>query len=308
MPSFHPDLRIARFIPPFFFGPRTTALVNRSRPRPRPGPEDLIVDDLIIPGPAGAPEIEMRVYRPRTAVGTTAALLWIHGGGMITGNRLSDEKSNIAFARTLGITVASVEYRLAPAHPAPAALDDVHTAFRWLVDHAAERGIDPERIAIGGASAGGGLAAGATLLARDSGGPLPAFQLLVYPMIDDRTVTRIDHDTRGVRVWTPRSNRYAWGAYLGHEPGRADAVSDYAAPARRADLGGLPPAWIGVGTNDLFHDEDVRYAERLREAGVPCELVVVDGAFHGFDIVMSRRGVSREFWRAQAAALGAALG
>ncbi|KJQ56018.1 alpha/beta hydrolase [Microbacterium sp. SA39] len=307
MASFHPDLTLARFIPPFFFGPRSTALANLSRPKPRPAPEDLIVDDLTIPGPEGAPDIAMRVYRPRAAVGPTPAFLWIHGGGMITGNRLSDERSNIAFARTLGITVASVEYRLAPASPAPAAVEDVHAAFRWLVDHASERGIDPARIAIGGASAGGGLAAATTLLARDTGGPLPAFQLLVYPMIDDRTVTRTDQDVRGVRAWTKRSNRYAWGAYLGHEPGR-DGVSDYAAPARRTDFSGLPPAWIGVGTNDLFHDEDVRYAERLREAGVPCELVVVDGAFHGFDIIMSAKPVSREFWRAQAAALRVALG
>ena len=306
MASFHPDLTLARFIPPFFFGPRSTALANLRRPRPRPGPDDLAVDDLIIPGPAGAPDIDLRVYRPRAATGATPALLWIHGGGMITGDRLSDEKKNIAFARRLGITVASVEYRLAPASPAPAALDDVLTAFRWLVEHAAERGIDPERIAIGGASAGGGLAAGATLMALDSGGPLPAFQLLVYPMIDDRTVTRTDHDVQGVRVWTKRSNRYAWGAYLGQEP-RLDLAEGYAAPARRVDLRGLPPAWIGVGTNDLFHDEDVRYAERLRQAGVPCELVVVDGAFHGFDILMSGRGVSREFWNAQVTALEEAL-
>ena len=132
------------------------------------------------------------------------------------------------------------------------------------------------------------------------------FQLLVYPMLDDRTATRDDLPSRGVRMWTPESNRFAWTAYLGTEPG-GDGVSPYAAPARREDLSGLPPAWIGVGTNDLFHDEDVVYAGRLGEAGVPCDLHVVDGAFHGFDAVLPKAGVSRRFWQTQADALRRAL-
>ncbi|MBT2484645.1 MULTISPECIES: alpha/beta hydrolase [unclassified Microbacterium] len=307
MAHFHPDLTAARFIPSFSFGPRITALANRAPVRPGQGPDDLIVEDLLIPGPMDAPDIDIRVYRPRDAVGSTPALLWVHGGGMITGNRLSDERTNAAFVRSLGITVVSVEYRLAPAHPAPAAVEDVYATFRWLVDHAREQRIDGSRIALGGASAGAGLAAATALMALDSGGSQPAFQLLIYPMLDDRTVVRGDHQVRGVRVWTKGSNRYAWSAYLGHPPG-GENVLDYAAPARRADLRGLPPAWIGVGSNDLFHDEDVRYAERLREAGVPCELVVVDGAFHGFDILMSGRPVSQSFWRAQEAALRKAFG
>ena len=141
---------------------------------------------------------------------------------------------------------------------------------------------------------------------RDLAEVAPAFQLLVYPMLDDRTVTRTDLDTRHVRVWTPGSNRFAWTSYLGREPGGAN-VSPYAAPARRDDLSALPPAGIGVGTLDLFHDEDVRSAARLTECGVPCELFLVEGAFHGFDALFTKAGVTGEFWREQARALRAGL-
>jgi len=304
-PLFHPDLAIGRFLPPIVLGPRLLRLATRRPITGGEAPPDLIVEDLEIPGPDGAP-ILARSYRPRTLRGAAPALIWVHGGGMVLGSRLQDEASSIAFARTLGISVLSIDYRLSPAHTAPAALEDVLAAFHWLVEHAEERGVDPERIALGGASAGGGLVAGATLLAHDRGGAQPAFQLLVYPMLDDRTVTRPGPAPRGVRVWTPGSNRFGWTSYLGTEPG-GPGVSPYAAPARREDLAGLPPAWIGVGSLDLFHDEDVRYAERLRAAGVPCELEIVEGAFHGFDALFRRTGVAKRFWAAQASALEAAL-
>jgi acetyl esterase/lipase len=303
---FHPDLASARFIPPIGFGPVSTALLNRVRPRGTRGVEDLVIEDRSVPGSAGQPPVPVRTYRPRSARGRVPALLWIHGGGMVSGTALIDERSNMDFARTLGIVVVSVDYRLAPASHAPSQLDDCYAALRWLVEGADDLGIDTERIAVGGASAGGGLAAGLVLLAHDRAAPGVAFQLLVYPMIDDRTVLRDEPAVRGVRVWTPASNRYGWTSYLGMAPGSAE-VSDYAAPARRADLAGLPPAWIGVGTLDLFHDEDVRYARRLRDAGVACTLDVVEGAFHGFDAVMPHKPVSRAFWRAQAGALHAAL-
>lgn len=306
MSAFHPDLTAGRWIPRISVGPRLAALATRSRPRGRAVPEDLLIEDILVPGPAGAPEIGIRLIRPRTVKGQAPALLWLHGGGMVLGSSMQDDAANIAFARTLGITVASVTYRLSPAQVAPAALEDAYTALTWLVEHAEERGIDPGRIAVGGQSAGGGLAAGLTLLAHDRGEVRPAFQLLVYPMIDDRTVTRTDLDTRHVRVWTPGSNRFGWTSYLGREPGSA-GVSPYAAPARREDLRGLPPAWIGVGTLDLFFDEDITYAARLEAAGVPCDLVTVEGAFHGFDAIFRGKGVSRDFWRSQTAALGKAL-
>ncbi|WP_418275566.1 alpha/beta hydrolase [Isoptericola jiangsuensis] len=306
MARFHPDLTLARMIPPFSFGPRVAALANSRAPSYPAAPDDVEIENVDVPGPAGAPAVPARIYRPRGLAGPAPALLWIHGGGMIIGSPAQDERTSIAFARVLGLTVVSVDYRLAPQHPAPAALEDCYAVLSWTLRHAAERGIDPDRIAVGGASAGGGLAAGLTLLAHDRGEIPVAFQLLVYPMIDDRTVTRTDHDVPGVRMWSKKSNRYGWTSYLGQEPGGA-GISAYAAPARREDLGGLPPAWIGVGTFDLFHDEDVAYARRLRDAGVPCELLVVDGAFHGFDAVLPKKKVTADFWRAQAAALQRAL-
>lgn len=303
---FHPDLAVGRWIPPLSFGPRLARLANVPRRSATDIPEDLLVDDIAVPGADGAPDVGVRLIRSRTLVGRAPALLWLHGGGMILGSSSQDDATNFAFARTLGITVASVDYRLSPQHTAPAALEDAYAALTWLAAHAEERGIDADRIAIGGQSAGGGLAAGLALLTHDRGGVRPAFQLLVYPMIDDRTVVRTDADTRHVRVWTPGSNRFGWTSYLGRAPG-GPGVSPYAAPARREDLTGLPPAWIGVGSLDLFFDEDTTYAARLEEAGVPCELVVVDGAFHGFDTLFARKGVSRRFWRAQADALRNAL-
>ncbi|KNC19487.1 alpha/beta hydrolase [Arthrobacter sp. RIT-PI-e] len=306
MSVFHPDLSAGRWIPKFSFGPRLARLANRPREATADVPADLLVEDIAVPGPEGAPDVNLRLIRPRTSKGAAPALLWLHGGGMILGTNAQDDATNFAFARTLGITVVSVEYRLSPQHVAPAALEDAYTALTWLVAHAEERGVDPDRIAVGGQSAGGGIAAGLALLAHDRGEVHPAFQLLVYPMIDDRTVTRTDLDTRNVRVWTPGSNRFGWTSYLGRAPGSA-GVSPYAAPARREDLSGLPPAWIGVGTLDLFLDEDTTYAARLEEAGTPCELVIVEGAFHGFDALFGKKPVSKEFRAAQIAALQNAL-
>ncbi|HUD28156.1 MAG TPA: alpha/beta hydrolase fold domain-containing protein, partial [Novosphingobium sp.] len=150
---------------------------------------------------------------------------------------------------------------------------------------------------------GAGLAAGLVLFAHDRGEIPVALQLLVYPMLDDRTALRSDVDQSNLRLWNSRSNLLGWTSYLGRAPG-GDDVPDYAAPARRGDLHGLPPAWIGVGTCDLFHDEDVAYARRLREAGVPCTLVVVDGAFHGFDLVGQKARVVRDFRESYVAFMG----
>ena len=306
MTVFHSDLKLGWFLPPINIGPRLARLANRMPVRSPAPPRDITVTDLRVPGPQGAPAVGVRIYRPAAATGDVPVLVWMHGGGMILGNHLSEEDSNVAFARELGIAVVSVDYRLAPQSPAPAAVEDCYAVVEWLVANATEHDIDPQRIALGGASAGGGLAAATALLGHDRGRIRPAFQLLVYPMLDDRTVLRTDLDTTHARFWRPASNRYAWSAYLGEEAGGAD-VSDYAAPARRTDLSGLPPAWIGVGTLDLFHPEDVDYAERLRRAGALVELVVVEGAFHGFDVLFKKKPVSRRFWEAQRDALGYAL-
>lgn len=308
MASFHPDLAAARFIPNVSVGPRLLR-VMRATPRTPLAPEDVRIGEVTIPGTDGAPATTARVYRPREVdpdATPSPALLWLHGGGFLIGSPEQDEASSIGFVRELGITVVAPRYRLAPEHPSPAALQDAYSALAWLSASAPGLGVDPARIAICGASAGGGLAAALALYAHDRGEVRPAFQLLVYPMLDDRTVTRSEHRVAGVRAWTPKSNRFAWTSYLGARPG-SPGVSAYAAPARRDDLTGLPPAWIGVGSNDLFHDEDLEYARRLRAAGVACELLVVDGAFHGFDAIMRTAGVSRDFWRTQAETLRGAL-
>lgn len=211
----------------------------------------------------------------------TAAVLYIHGGGMVVGSPHSEIRGSAALARQLGVLVASPDYRLAPEHPYPAALDDCMSTLYWLRENADELGIDPGRIAVTGSSAGGGLSAAVAQRAHDEGIPLVA-QALAYPMLDDRTVLRAEHDGRGKFLWTPESNRFGWTAYLGRAPRPSDAPQ-YAAPARRESLSGLAPAWIGVGDLDLFYDESVDYANRLRAAGVACELVTVPGMYHGAD-------------------------
>ncbi len=224
---------------------------------------------------------------------STAAVLYIHGGGMIVGSPQAEVRGAAALARGLAALVVSPDYRLAPEHPYPAALDDCMATLYWMRDNADELGIDPDRIAVTGSSAGGGLSAAVAQRAHDEGIRLRA-QGLVYPMIDDRTVLRDDHDGRGRFLWTPASNRFGWTAYLGRAPRISDAPA-YAAPARRKNLAGLAPAWIGVGELDLFYDESVDYANRLRAAGVDCELVTVPGMYHGADGLAAKAPAMQAF-------------
>ena len=238
----------------------------------------------------------MRLHRPAGVSQPGPALLWIHGGGYVIGTAQQDDELCRRFARALGVTVAAVDYRLAPEHPYPTPLEDCYAALTWL---AALPAVDPARIAIGGASAGGGLAAALALLARDRGEITPTLQLLAYPMLDDRSGSTPENPN--YRLWGPKSNRFGWAAYLGN------ADPKVAVPARHEDLSGLPPAWIGVGTHDLFHDEDVAYAARLTAAGVPCQIETVAGAFHGFDLVVPKATVSKAFFTSQCASLRSAL-
>ncbi|WNG33871.1 alpha/beta hydrolase [Archangium violaceum] len=307
---FHPDLqRAARLIPNITATRPLLAVMRflmRFQSTPR-APEDVAVEDVQVPGSAGAPLVRVRTYRPRRTVqGPTPALLWIHGGGYIMGRPEQDDVLCVEFARELGIFVASVDYRLAPEHPFPAPLEDCYAALRWLFAQAGALSVLPERIAIGGASAGGGLTAALAQLAHDRKEVRPTFQLLVYPMLDDRTTTRTDIDGTSHRAWNQGSNVFGWRAYLGREPGGAE-VPAHAVPSRREDLSGLPPAWLGVGTCDLFHDEDLAYARRLEAAGVPCDVAVVPGAFHGFDVITRGAGVARDFRGLYTAALRRAL-
>ncbi|WP_043664910.1 alpha/beta hydrolase [Streptomyces xylophagus] len=223
----------------------------------------------------------MRVYTPAGG-GSGAALLWVHGGGYVIGDVVQDNAFCSATARDLGIVVVSTNYRLAPEHPFPAALDDVSAAWRWLQESAGSLGIDRMRVAVGGASAGAGLAACLAQRVYDAGGVQPVAQWLFAPMLDDRTAARRELDGVRHRVWHSRANRAGWDAYLGTGPG-GPKTPDHAVASRRADLSGLPAAWIGVGDIDLFADECRTYADRLRDAGVDCAFDLVPGAPHGFE-------------------------
>lgn len=252
---------------------------------------------------AGEHEAQVLVYEPSARSEPRGALLWIHGGGLVIGHPEKENDECSRMASELGVVVVSVRYRLAPEHPFPAALGDCHTALQWLHEEAAALEVDPARIAVGGASAGGGLAAALCQLAHDETTVPIAFQLLRYPMLDDRTVDGRQHPGRDRLAWTPASNRFGWTSYLGQQAARATAPP-YSVPARRADLSGLPPAWIGVGDLDLFHDEAVEYAERLEAAGVCCELVVVPGMYHGADVVRTTAPTVLSFRNQLTRALG----
>ncbi|MEM7535689.1 MAG: alpha/beta hydrolase [Chloroflexota bacterium] len=239
-----------------------------------------------VPGPSAdrgsGPEVMVRIYEPSARPENLPALLWIHGGGYVLGDVDMDDAKAAEMAVSINCVVVSVEYRLAPEHPFPAPVEDCYAALVWLANNAAALGVDASRIAIGGASAGGGLTAGLALLARDRGEVNVAFQLPIYPMIDDRCITPSSHAITDPRVWNRESNLLGWQAYLGHEPG-SDDTSPYAAATRATDLSGLPPAYIPVGEMDLFLDENIEYAQRLIQAGVPTELHIYQGSFHGSD-------------------------
>ena len=287
----HPELRrVARFAPRQIVYPWSLPILRRLSIASRSSNDGVDVMDL--PGGAGA-----RLYRPTAAAAPTAALLWIHGGGYLLGSPEQDDALCRRYVQLLGITVAAVRYRLAPEHPYPIPLDDCYLVLTWL---AGLPGVDADRIAIGGASAGGGLTAALSFLARDRGEVSPALQVLSYPMLDDRTVGP-DLEKPGFRLWNARSNRFGWTSYLG---GADPAV---AVPARRTDLVGLAPAWLGVGTLDLFCAEDLAYAARLNAAGVECEVHEVPGAFHGFDGLAPKAAVSQAYFDSQCASLSRAL-
>lgn len=296
---FHPDLRrIAAVLPRGVVGPR---LLPVMRALQRLGQSSRVRPEIQVVrlGP-----VSLRLHRPSTLpAGPGPAVLWIHGGGYVMGDAAQDDGLCAHLASSLGALVAAVDYRLAPEHPFPLPLHDCHDALVWL---ASRKGVDDRRIAIGGASAGGGLTAALALLARERGQVRPVFQLLSYPMLDDRTALKRSPHERDVRLWNTSSNRFGWRSYLGTDPG-GEGVSGLAAPARAEDLSGLPPAWVGVGSLDLFAAEDVAYADRLRAAGVPCEVLLVEGAFHGFDLVRPEAPVSRSFRAAQVDALARAF-
>lgn len=261
-----------------------------------PDPENVQLDQT----GAGAVRVHLPTGRSE---GPRPAVLWLHGGGFLMGTPKQDDALCREIADELGAIVVAPTYRLSPEHVFPAALDDAYAALAWL---AKRDDVDANRIAVAGASAGGGLAAQVALRAREEGEIHLAAQILVYPMLDDRSGVRTDLDERGFRLWDTRSNRVGWKAYLGHEAGEAEA-DPIAVPARNENLAGLPRTWIGVGSLDLFCDEDQAYADRLRAAGVSCETIVIEGVFHGFDGIVRDSKATQRFRESMYAVMREAL-
>lgn len=265
---------------------------------------DFRVEERIVPGPQGAPDIAIVICIPTRATGPVPVIYVTHGGGMFCGNRRTGLEMFLEPARDLDIAVVSVEYRLAPEHPDPAPIEDCYAGLVWIVENSAEFGIDPSRVIIAGGSAGGGLAAGLGLLTRDRGGPAVLGQMLIIPMLDDRTntVLALQNDisalsiSDGAAYGTSHdltSSRSCWRAYLG-EREDASEVSPYASPARATDLSRLPKTFVEIGSAESFRDECVTYATRIWQAGGEAELHVWPGGFHGYFYYQPKAAISQD--------------
>ena len=291
-PELLPALK--QFPPDMHFTLETAHQVRRMPGMPALPAPALQAVERSIPGPAGAPELRLWIIDPAPSEKNKPVLLYIHGGGFIMPDPTLMPQIQ-AIAADCHCVVVSADYRLAPETRYPGALEDNYAALKWIHAHAAELGVDPSRIAVGGASAGGGHAASLAIHARDRKEVPLIFQLLIYPELDDRTgSTRPVPRAIGHFLWTAQSNRLAWNSLLG-VPAGSSKVPAAAVPARVASVGGLPPTWIGVGSIDLFVEEDMEYARRLLNAGVATELLVVPGAYHGFDIVAPNVEASKRF-------------
>ena len=298
-PPFDPELdavltALAANVPPTI----TPAMIERFRaiaPDPTVGglveQVGAVHDRRTIVGFADA-DIDVSVFRHERRQGVGPGILYLHGGGMIFGNRFGGVGAYLPFVASHGAVVIAVDYRLAPEHPDPIPVEDCFAALAWMAANARELGIDPGRLVVAGQSAGAGLAAGITLLARERGGPGVLAQLLVSPMLDDRNDTVSAHQIDGVGVWDRTSNDTGWTALLGERRG-GDDVTDASAPGRAVDLGGLPRAFLSVGSAEVFRDETVAWASALWAAGVQAELHVWPGAFHGSTSMMPGATLSR---------------
>lgn len=292
------------------FGSLTEDGLQALRSRPMgpavPPLPDVPASERTIPVGEGSPDVTIQIVNAQPG-SRRPGILHMHGGGYILGSAKSQIRDLQELARALDCVVVSVEYRLAPETRYTGSVEDNYAGLKWMFDHAAELGLDASRIAVMGESAGGGHAALLAITARDRGEVPVVFQALIYPMLDDRTgSSRAVPSHIGAFLWTAELNRFGWRSFIGLEPGD-DAVGEDAVPARVSDLSGLPPAFIGVGSIDLFVREDTEYALRLMEAGVATELLVVPGAFHAFDRIAAETTPARKFTEAKLAALRRAL-
>jgi acetyl esterase/lipase len=313
-PPFDPELEAALTAMGAAAPQTLTADMIESARAPSKGPlvDDLLAEhgiscrDVTFLGYRGE-EITLSVLAKQGHTGYGPVIYFAHGGGMVTGGRFGGVERLVDWIERFDLTCVTVEYRLAPEFPDPCPVEDCYEGLLWTVEHLEELGIDPARVIVAGASAGGGLAAGIALLARDRGAPSLAGQLLISPMLDDRDATVSTRQIDGVGVWDRTSNLTGWTALLGDRRG-TDDVSMYAAPARATDVTGLPPAYIECGSAEVFRDEDVAFASALWAAGVQAELHVWAGGFHAFDLLAPHAAVSQAAKAARDDWLGRVLG
>ena len=298
-PAFDPELRAGLTLVGGMFPPTVTPDLIEFMRASYAGPpvEDVVGDRAITYEDvtyAGHQDhrLTATVFRARGSTGRRPGVLFVHSGGLMFGDRFSGLDRAIEWVEAFDAVLVSIEYRLAPEHPDPFPREDVYAALEWVARDAAALGVDPDRLLMAGASAGGGLVAGAVLAARDRGGPRVRGQVLDYPMLDDRGMTASTDQFDGVGVWDRVSNETGWRALLGDAVGTA-AVSPYAAPARATDLRDLPPAFIDVGSAEIFRDEAIAYATAMWNVGGDVELHVWPGAFHACDIFAPHTALSR---------------
>jgi len=263
---------------------------------------DIDTEDQVIAKHEDGSSLAVRVHRPKGVQKELPCILFIHGGGMILGGLESEDASARMLCQMVQAVVVSIDYRLAPEYAYPAQVDDCYACLSWIAAHTTDLGIDASRLAVYGGSAGGGLTIATVMRARDNGGPPIAFQMAIYPMIDDRNETSSSHEVTDIGVWDRCSAQEAWALYLaGQEP------DHYSAPARATDLTGLPPTFIDVGEVDMFRDEDIAFAARLLVSGVPTELHVYPGAYHASELIAPAAALSRRIWSTRISALVEAL-
>ena len=304
-PDFDPELRAGLAVVGGMFPPTITPdLIDFMRVSYASPPMDDVLqergirrEDVTIEGHAGG-EIALSLLHPPGQDGPRPGIVYAHSGGLMFGDRFSGLDLVLDWVDGLGAVLVTVEYRLAPEHPDPYPREDMYAGLEWTARHAEQHGIRPDRLVVAGASAGGGLAAGLALAARDRGGPALVGQVLDYPMLDDRSSSVSMSQFDGIGVWDRVSNETGWSALLGAAAGSPD-VSPYAAPARATDLSGLPPAFIDVGAAEAFRDEAIAYADQLWRAGTDAELHVWAGAFHACDIFAPHTAVGRSMIRAR---------